>query len=290
LASYLNLSQWTSTNVAAAGKAASSSAITLSDPNPAPAGAIIPITPADDTPPIQSSADTTLTVTPVHEFDLDAWVAALDAAWARGRDLESVSRNLQLTLKQVVLERPDLADKSFDFKTRDGLIQVVSSDMSPDDRQWLQDQLNANGALLNATQNFHDHTVTNFIQNNKAFVGKALSTADVQAASDWADQQFSFMNLLSADVAQPLNSNYRQSPGDIVTDSAGRKVELTENPHTANGLISFMDKINEMQAGPIHYTSKKNGHVDRVLLNDPWEPAGWLAATYWPGSPDPTDP
>ena len=231
-----------------------------------------------DAPPVSASSSTVLIAKAVPKFDGAAWAAAYTAQVARGEDLRNIARTLAASMTKL-MDRPKIGNEKFDIQTHNGHIQVISKDMSADDRQWVETQLNANSALVNATRRFHDHTVSNYTLTAQAF-GESLTSDQIQQASDWADKTFKYVDLLQQAVGDPTRQAYRDTTGLTFRDANGNKVDLPEKPDTAVGLAAFMHRLQAMEGSAIRATNLASGHSTIMRFNDPFSLAGLIAPRY----------
>ncbi len=234
--------------------------------------------PNSDAPPSSVTSSTEIVATPVPKFDDNAWAAAYQAQLARGEDLRDIARTLGASMTRI-LQRPNIGNAKFDIQTHDGKIQVVSTDMSASDRQWVEAQLNSNTALVNAMRSFHDHTVDNYTLLAKAF-GKSLTADQVQQASDWTDKTFKYMDLLQEGVGEPVRQTYRDTTGLTFRDAKGNKVDLPEKPNTAVGLAAFVHRLQALDGSAIRATVTASGHATIMRFNDPFALAGLIVPRY----------
>ena len=231
-----------------------------------------------DAPPLSPASSPELTATVVPKFDETAFSVAISAQWARGQDLRDIATALAASMTRI-LGLPGIGNEKFDIQTHDGQIQVVSTDMSASDRQWVETQLNANTALVNAMRSFHDHTVSNYTLTAQAF-GKSLTSDQVQQASDWADETFKYMDLLENAVGEPTRQTYRDTTGLTFRDAGGNKVDLPEKPDTAVGLVAFVDRLQALDCSEIRATKLASGHSTIMRFNDPFSLAGLIVPRY----------
>lgn len=105
----------------------------------------------------QTVTDSDESTTPIVVSAFDPVAAAVrgakyDEAFAAplrmGNDARNIAYALTSSMRDVVSERPDLANAHFDFQSSNGTIQVTSKDMSASDVSWLQGKLNGNSLLL----------------------------------------------------------------------------------------------------------------------------------------------
>ena len=231
-----------------------------------------------DSPPLSATYSLKVVATAVPKFDDGAWAAAYAAQLARGQDLRDIARTLAAAMT-ALMQRPKIGDAKFDIQTHNGQIRVISTDMSASDRQWVETQLNANTALVDATRRFHDHTVDNYTLNAKAY-GKSLTTDQVQQASDWTDKTFKYVDLLENAVGEPVRRTYRDTTGLTFRDSKGNKVDLPEKPNTAVGLAAFVHRLQALDGSGIRATVIASGHATVMRFNDPFALAGLIAPRY----------
>ena len=231
-----------------------------------------------DAPAYSATRSPELTATVVPEFDDTAFGAAIAAQLARGQDLRVIARTLAASMIRI-LDRPGIGNEKFDIQTRNGQIQVVSKDLSASDRQWVESQLNANTALVNAMRSFHDHTVNNYTLTAQAF-GESLTSNQVKRASDWADETFRYMDLLQDAVGEPIRQTYRDTTGLTFRDASGNKVDLPEEPNTAVGLAAFVHRLQALDGSRIRATNLASGHSTDMRFNDPFSLAGLIVPRY----------
>jgi hypothetical protein len=229
-----------------------------------------------------------ITATAVPQFDEKAFEAGMAANYARGTDLKNVARILSATMTELMGLIPALGNARFDIQTHHGQIQVTSPDLSAKDLQRVQTALNANAGLVHATRSFHDHTVDNYTLLQKAF-GKPASAAQIQQASDWADANIKFMDLLQNDVGRIVRSTYQDTPGLTYRDVQGNKIDLPENPDTPVGLEAFMHRLQPLERAGVKTTVVKSGHTAVERFNDPWLLVSAILPRYTPGPDSPAD-
>lgn len=182
-----------------------------------------------------SAADATLT----------KYKQALDSNARTGQDAEDIAKALVSSMQQLILQRPDLANAQFDFQSDDGTIKVTSNTLSDSDRTWLQNLLNSNGALVQAVQSFHSDLVGGY----KAWAdadGQPLDDAQSQAISKQADKLVSFMTLFRQMGASSVVPH--EDTKDIYALN-GAKIDLTQNPGSAVGFLSFMQSAQAVETG-----------------------------------------
>ncbi|CAB3770249.1 hypothetical protein [Paraburkholderia humisilvae] len=153
-----------------------------------------------------------------------------------GSDAEHVASALVSSMQELIAQRPDLANAQFDFQADNGSIKVTSNSLRDSDRKWLQDMLNSNGALVQAVNTFHDDAVASYSTAADSS-GSSLTNDQLDSVSKQADNLVGFMELFKrfgTDATRNLNSQ------DSFYDSDGAKIDLTQNPETATGFLSFM--------------------------------------------------
>ena len=228
----------------------------------------------------------TLIAEKVPEFDAEAYNACIDAWIRRGPDLQDIADALVTTMREVVNERPDLADKHFDFKRDGKRLEVVSKELSAKDAAWLTGKLNANPELKDAVRRFHDDTVNMYALYYKG-VGQPLSDAELAEADRGVDGMFKFIEQLDI-VGETVRRNYRSSEELTYLDGSGQPITLEADPGTAQGLLDFMDKLKSFSDAPIS-TVDMHGHKSTPYkFNDPFAHVGILFATFTPKNPRPS--
>jgi alpha-beta hydrolase superfamily lysophospholipase len=171
--------------------------------------------------------------------DLPARMATIVKAYAAHDamtyDASRVMDALVPTMQSVVNQRPDLADAKFDFQTDNGHLKVVSSTMSAKDRAWLEDQLNANHALVSATQSFHEHAVEGY-QLAASLDDSPSTTIDTAAISAAADNKFSFMDIFQR-LGQASSAVLDQGGSYYTAD--GMAIDFDLVPNNASSFLRF---------------------------------------------------
>ena len=169
-------------------------------------------------------------------------------------DASHVMDALVPTMHSVIDQRLDLANAKFDFQTDNGHLKVVSSTMSAEDKAWLEDQLNANKALVSATQSFHEHAVEGY--QLWTSLGTSPSTGiDTAAISAAADSKFSFMDIFQrfGQASKGLDQ------GGSYYTSDGMKIDFNLIPRTALSFLRFAKTANAIEAGDVRYVHDASG-------------------------------
>jgi hypothetical protein len=75
---------------------------------------------------------------------------------------ETVATRYEAAMKNVLAQRPDIADRSFDFTSTEDGLQVASDTMDRQDMDWLQQQLNADPDLVSSAHAFNELVVKRY--------------------------------------------------------------------------------------------------------------------------------
>lgn len=220
---------------------------------------------------------------------------------AIGKDTKVLADTVTDAFKTILAARPDLADAQFDFVSDKGGIKVVSSSMSRADKQWLEDQLNANQALVDAVNGFNTDLGT-LVKANATLdalndpSGQQASAA--KAATGKIDGSVRFLSLLQSVVYEASKSGWDRNA--TYTDTQGRPIDLAGARTTSlAGMIDAKRQLDALQNGSI-VTQLKDGRVfyARVTQSDdgkvhyplpdapdpdPYAIAGILAPAFVPG-------
>lgn len=204
----------------------------------------------------QSSPVTMVPLNPaVTPARLAKYLKALGAPLAMGADAQNIADTLAPTMTSIISERPDLANAHFDFQSNDGSIQVVSTTLSANDKNWIQGKLNDNSSLVQAVKSFHDDAVAGYATWSEAD-GSPLTQAQSDAVSKKADGLVSFLNLF-----QNLGSNAARSQmkdGTYKT-SDGASMNLAQDPTNPAGFLAFNKSAQASANGTFSFTSN-SGH------------------------------
>lgn len=201
-------------------------------------------------------ASVTTTPTANHSVALQSSLKALSLQAGLADDLQSVASALEGSMRTIVEQRPDLATASFDFKSNDGSIQVVSSTLSGNDKDWIQRTLNANGALVTAVNAFHDDAVQSY-GLWAAAAGQSSAAPHAGDVSVEADQAFGFMSMF-----QNASHAWSQSmdPQGHYATSNGAPIARNQAVNSALGFLVFQKSNEAIQEGTDSYTTS-TGHT-----------------------------
>jgi hypothetical protein len=193
-------------------------------------------------------------------------------------DASHVMDALVPTMQSVIDQRPDLANVKFDFQTDNGHLKVVSSAMSAKDKAWLEDQLNANKALVSAAQSFHEHAVEGY--QLWASFGKSSSTdIDTAAISATADSKFSFMDIFQR--FGQASAGLDQGGSYYISD--GTAIDFNLVPNTALSFLRFAKTTNAMEVGGIRYVDGASGReFNDALKGSIFHVFGYVMPTFRP--------
>ena len=202
-------------------------------------------------------ADSASTVTAVKQVDptnsasLDAALQALGLAGKLSGDLQNVASALVPSMQKIIEDRPDLANASFDFQSDNGSIKVVSSSLSDGDKAWLEKTFNANKALVDAVQTFHDDATESYALWAQAD-GHTLSSSDRAKVSQLADQTFHFMNMFQQASQTMLRNMFNDGS---YTTSNGAPINLHQNVNSPLSFLVFQKSNQSIMEGTDTYTS-----------------------------------
>jgi len=187
---------------------------------------------------------------------LDKYLAAMGAPLRMGRDASRMASALVSTMQSVVLDRPDLAAASFDFKLDHGALKVTSSELASDDKAWLEEALNANTGLVDAARRFHDDAVEGYSLWSSAD-GNPLAEDQLQAVGQKVDDLTGgFLELFSkleADAATGMFSDGAYYAPD------GARFRLDHDPGTAIGFLAFMQSAQVLSEGTAKWVDPDGG-------------------------------
>lgn len=201
---------------------------------------------------------------PENAARLQQYLQALAAPLKMGQDASRMADALVSTMQSIVKERPDLATASFDFKSNQGSLEVVSQDLSSTDKAWLESRLNANADLLDAAAQFHDDAVAGYTLWADAS-GTALTPAQSDAVARKADDLTGFLELFSklgADAATGMFSDGAYYAPD------GSHVGFDQDPTTAEGFLSFMHSAKTLAEGTAKWVAPDGKAHFGVLKSD----------------------
>lgn len=203
-------------------------------------------------------------VDPGNTARLQQYLQALGAPLRMGQDASRMADALVSTMQSIVKERPDLAATSFDFKTNQGSLEVVSQDLSSADKAWIEGKLNANAGLLDAATQFHDDAVAGYASWASAS-GTPLTPEQADAVSRKADDLTGFLTLFSnlgADATKGMFSDGAYYAPD------GSRVGFGQDPTTADGFLSFMHSAKTLSEGSAKWVAPDGSAHFGVLKSD----------------------
>lgn len=195
---------------------------------------------------------------------LQKYLQALGAPLKMGQDASRMADALVSTMQSIVEERPDLATASFDFKSDQGSLKVVSQDLSATDREWLEGKLNQNTELLDAAAQFHDDAVAGYTTWASAS-GQTLTPEQSDAVARKADDLTGFLKLFSnlgADAAKGMFRDGAYYAPD------GSRVGFEQDPTTADGFLSFMRSAKTLSEGSAKWVAPDGKTHFGVLKSD----------------------
>lgn len=164
-----------------------------------------------------------------------------------GDDARDIARTLKTSMKEILSERPDLADVAFDFRLENGRIKVVDTRLEGADLQWLEAKLNGNFLLVDKVKAFRSHVVE-LAQTNADLRG--LAGADAAELGQQLDEQVQFMRLFRqlGDQVQGMllpTGTYRTQAGEVF--------DVREPLNTAHSFLPFQARLAALEDG-LNYT------------------------------------
>ena len=257
-------------------------------PTPIPVATLTPMDLTPSAPNADSPAPPntgTITATPlvgVSEAEQDA--AFSESCAARDRvddDTQNIVRALQKSLQTIILQRPDLAQSTFDFVSRKGSLQVVSTELSAKDKSWLTTQLNTNAALLHSVQAFNEDATTlyNFAAGETA-TEVARSAGTVSDQVDGAIKFLSFLGSLGSDVQSTLNYS-----GGTYSMPHGSPVDLGKAPNSATRFLSFAVQMQAAAEGDLLLKLHNRFYSHTFKMPNAYADAGYKLTDLLPAAP-----
>lgn len=178
-------------------------------------------------------------------------------------DARDVARTLKMSMKDVLDQRPDLADTAFDFTLENGRIKVVDTNLEGADLDWLTTTLNHNFLLVDKVKNFRRDAVEQ-VQTDAALGNNELN-ADGAQLGERLDDQVQFMKLFRqvGDGIQKMlmpTGSYRTQTGDAF--------DLSGPMNTAAGFVSFAEQMSAVEDGLNYITDAgKNTGIGLKMPN-----------------------
>jgi hypothetical protein len=143
--------------------------------------------------------------------------------------------------------RPDIGDLDFDFISTDDGLQVVSDSMNRQDREWLQQQLNADPALVSAAHDFNALVVKRYdtdqdrvdtsgqVYTHTSFHKGLHTSYDYRGLADTVDRSVKFVALMhdAQAEAKTMNAQYADATGYKPQDYA-KAADLVQRYLEAN--------------------------------------------------------
>lgn len=248
------------------------------------AGASLPLSAALDTSSVESVDNApALSVTLVDPKDhtrLDKYLKALGAPLKMGVDASNIANAMVPLMQSVIQQRPDLANAQFDFKADNGAITVTSQSMSVADKSWLQGKLNGDIALTSAVRAFHDDAVEGYATWADAD-GNPLSSSETEAVSKQADGLTSFMSLFR-NIGSLAQSS--MMTGGTYHTSSGTKVDFSQDPGSASGLLKFMQGVQAATYGTVSFTTSSGRTTYGVMRGNIFEMNSTAMPQFFPPS------
>lgn len=204
--------------------------------------------------------------------NLDLFVQASSTPGRMGKDASDMAKALVSTMQSLVIDRPDLATKHFDFKLDQGVIKVVSQELSDKDKTWLEEKLNGNEALLNAAANYHDHATEGYSLWAK-LNDQQISQGQLDNFSKSTNESTSFLDLFHRVGKNQSNNMF--SDGTYYTNN-GASINFNHDTKTAIGFLAFMQSVQAVTDGGATWVSPKGETKYGTVRGDPFLQFGAL--------------
>lgn len=203
-------------------------------------------------------------IDPSDHTRLNKYLEAMGAPLHMGQDASSAAHALVSTMQSIIIERPDLATASFDFRLDHGTLKVVSGDLNAADKAWLEAKLNGNAGLVDAATAFRDDAVKGYALWADAN-GHPLTDEQLDAVSQRAENLTGFLQLFSnlgADMAQRMLDDGAYYAPD------GAHVSFDQSPKTAIGFLAFMQSAEAVSDGSARWAAPNGTTHYGVLKAD----------------------
>ncbi|MBB3373325.1 hypothetical protein FHT60_000219 [Novosphingobium sp. BK486] len=185
-----------------------------------------------------------------------------------GQDTQALTGTVTAAFKSILAQRPDLANAQFDFVSDDGKLKVVSSDLSDDDRKWLEGQLNANSVLVNQVQQFNADMVSAYdggpqvVSNGSSLRDTGLQYKNVAGTIDGSVKFLSMIQQVANKAGQTGWFN-----DATYTDAQGGAIDLAKARTTSlAGMIDTARQLDALISGTI-VTHLGNGQTAYGVIN-----------------------
>jgi hypothetical protein len=126
-------------------------------------------------------------------FDGGATICGwMDNTWDVETAFERLARPLVVTLDRMKQERPDIMAQPFDLVNHKGRLSVVDTELADEDRAWIENAVNADGALGLLAEQFNRQVVRSYDTDhgcrdaNGVLVGRTGFGADPGQYIDYA--------------------------------------------------------------------------------------------------------
>lgn len=86
----------------------------------------------------------------------------IDTKFSADAALTKLNREMVALQHKIEAIRPDMLGKKWDFVLNDGKIEVTSTNLKQDDKQWLENTLNRNKTVVGAVKDFYASVVKHF--------------------------------------------------------------------------------------------------------------------------------
>ncbi len=152
--------------------------------------------------------------------------------------------------------------------------------MSDADKTWLQGKLNGDSSLVQAVQSFHDDAVAGYATWAEAD-GNPLSSSEAEAVGRQADGLTSFMDLFKS-VGSAAQGTLMT--GGTYHTANGAKLDLSQDPGSAAGFLSFMQSVQSVTEGTATFTTSSGTTMYGVLQMNIFELNSQAMPHFFPSS------
>jgi hypothetical protein len=212
--------------------------------------------------------------------ELAAFSESMTALYRLGDDTQDIATALQKTMQTIVDLRPDLAEARFDFVSKNGSLEVLSTELSLKDKNWLAAQLNANTTLAESVQAFNDDATTVYnIAAGKSLTAIPDSAHKVSDPVDGAVKFLSLLNSLGSDIQSTMDES-----GGTYSRSDGGPLDLSKAPDSAVSFLSFVAQMQAVQDGALTFESGGKFYSHAMRMPNAYWDAGFKLSDLLPDS------
>jgi hypothetical protein len=197
-----------------------------------------------------------------------AFGEAMNALWGLGQHTQDIANALQTTMQAIIDQRPDLANAKFDFVSKNGSLEVVSTDLSPQDKGWLTSLLNANTSLVNSVKAFNDDATTMSLYDIGAQTSPTPIADSTRAVSKQVDGSVKFISFLDA-VGNDIQQTMHAGRGAYVRSDGG-PLDLGQSHNTATKFLSYTAQMQAVQTGAINFEYHGTTYTHGMSMSNPY--------------------